>query len=208
MGRSSFRLSLDNFKRVLSFLSQHLRTMIDIGAPIWPLETSVLYHLWAIRQLPSGIEVVVVTWGVSTFSVGFLSALFRNNTVLRWSRLRCCDGRVFDRVSSVATFAEHLDIQPHREAEVVREAGWEPTIDMCSAAANAKLPRFISWTDEAECEQVDCFAARTWSSSLCPSCEKRHTECGWYFPPSAIVEQCVQRALSDGAWGFISGPYQ
>ena len=292
--------SLDNVKRVLRFLTAHLQTMIDIGAPIWPLEASTLYHLWTVGQLPPGVEVIVVTWDASAFGVGFS---FRSTpeTILR------CEGRVFDRVSSVATFAEHLDIQPHREAwggaiavrslvelgvkpgtvlicindcsgalhalckgsskpnmqaaaeqlnsdciiaglfpvflhvsgealiadghdeasrdkaksllgpscsprlwqtvlEAAREAGWELTVDMFAAAANAKLPRFMSWTDEAECEQVDCFASRTWASSLCPSCEIRHTECGWYFPPSAMVEQCVKRALSDGARGLFLVP--
>ena len=292
--------SLENVKRVLSILTPHLQLMIDIGAPIWPLEASTLYHLWTVGQLPAGTEVVVATWDASTFGVGF-SFRYSPETILR------CEGRVFDRVSSVATFAENLAFQPHREAwggaiavrslielgpkpgtvlicvndcsgalyalkkgsnkpnmqaaseqlngdciaaglfplflhvsgealiadghddasrdkaksllgpscgstvwklvlEAAGEAGWELTVDMFASAANAILPRFMSWTDEAECEQVDCFAARTWRSSSCPACGEQHSECGWFFPPSVIVEQCVKRALSDGARGMFLVP--
>ena len=35
-------------------------------------------------------------------------------------------------------------------------AGWELTVDMFAASANAKLRRFMSWTDEPGSEQVDC----------------------------------------------------
>jgi hypothetical protein len=77
---------------------------------------------------------------------------------------------------------------------------------MFASAANAKLRRFMSWTDEPGCEQIDCFAARSWESSLCPACGQRHLECGWYFPPSGVVEQCVRRAMSDKARGLFLVP--
>ena len=44
-------------------------------------------------------------------------------------------------------------------------AGWQLTVDMFAASANAKLCCFMSWTDEPGSEQVDCFAARSWGSS-------------------------------------------
>lgn len=54
--------------------------------------------------------------------------------------------------------------------------GWELTIDMFAAAANAKHRRFTSWTDEPESEQIDRFAEKSWHSSLCPGCSQRHLE--------------------------------
>jgi hypothetical protein len=77
-----------------------------------------------------------------------------------------------------------------------KSVAWELSIDMFAAAANAKLQRFMSWTDEPGSEQVDCFAARSWNSSLCPGCGQRQLETGRFFP---VVEQCVWRATSDGA---------
>ena len=55
------------------------------------------------------------------------------------------------------------------EAQQLASAvGWTMTVDMFAAACNAKLPRFMTWTDEAGSEQVDAFAARTWDPSECP----------------------------------------
>ena len=87
-----------------------------------------------------------------------------------------------------------------------KSVGWELTVDMFAAAANAKLRRFMSWTDEPSSEQIDCFATRSWYSSLCPGCGHRHLETGWFFPPSGVVEQCVRRAASDGARGLFLVP--
>ena len=291
---------LASVKRVLSFLMQHLQPMIDIGAPIWQLEASTLYYLWSTSQLPPDMTVVVITWDASVYGVGF-SFQETPGIILR------CEGRAFDRVSSVATFGLELDAQPHREAwggaiavrcfaervpkpgtliicvndcssalfalkkgsnkpnmqaaaeqltadcikaglfptflhvsgeslvedghddasrskaksllgpscspamwdrvlSAAGAAGWELTVDMFAASANAKLRRFMSWTDEPGSEQVDCFAARSWGSSTCPACGQRHTETGWYFPPWGIVDQCVKRALSDGARGLFLVP--
>jgi len=86
------------------------------------------------------------------------------------------------------------------------QLGWAMTIDMFAAACNARLPRYMTWTDEGGSEQVDAFAARTWDSSECLSCGRRHAECGWYFPPSGVVNRSVKRAQSDGARGLFLVP--
>lgn len=93
-----------------------------------------------------------------------------------------------------------------RAQKAASEVRWRMTVDMFASSSNAQLPRYMSWTDEPGSEQVDAFAARSWSSSLCERCNQRHTECGWYFPPSGIVDQCVRRALSDGAKGLFLVP--
>ena len=100
---------------------------------------------------------------------------------------------------------------PARRAKavpVLRHLRWHPLAlrPAPPASANAKLRRFMSWTDEPGSEQVDCFAARSWGSSTCPTCGQRHIETGWYFPPWGIVEQCVKRAMSDGARGLFLVP--
>ena len=90
--------------------------------------------------------------------------------------------------------------------QLATAVGWSMTVDMFAAACNTKLPRFMTWTDETGSEQVDAFAARTWDSSECPGCRQRHAECGWYFPPSGVVDRCVKRAQSDGARGIFLVP--
>ena len=291
---------LASVKRVLTFVNKHIDTMASLGASIWPLEPSTLMHLWVTGRLPEGMRVVVITWDASEHGVAFA---IREEP----HRILHCIGRAFDNVSSVATFADPLEVQAHREgwggAMAVRtflesaqprgtillcvndcapalralqkgsskpnlqaaseqlnidciEAGqfpmflhvsgeslvaagiddgsrskarslkgpacsdwiweqaltmasevcWGMTVDMFAASCNARLPRFMTWTNEALSEQVDAFAARTWDSSQCPSCGVRHSECGWYFPPSAVVDKCVKRAQSDGARGLFLVP--
>ena len=90
--------------------------------------------------------------------------------------------------------------------QMAGQLGWAMTIDMFAAACNARLPRYMTWTDEGGSEQVDAFAARTWDSSECLSCGRRHAECGWYFPPSGVVNRSVKRAQSDGARGLFLVP--
>ena len=72
------------------------------------LEASTLYYLWSMNQLPRGMAVVVITWDASAYGVGF-SFQETPGIILR------CEGRAFDRVSSVATFDLELDAQPRRE---------------------------------------------------------------------------------------------
>ena len=88
---------LASVKRVLSFLMHNLQPMIDIGVPIWQLEASTLYYLWSTNQLPPDMTVVVITWDASAHGVCF-SFQETPGIILR------CEGRAFDRVSSVATF--------------------------------------------------------------------------------------------------------
>ena len=274
--------------------------MVALGAPIWPLDASTVLHLWTVGRLPKDMRVVTITWDASEFGVA-LTIRKEPNVIAH------CIGREFERVSTVLTFENQLEVQAHREAhggamavrvfleseqprgtillcindcvpalralqkgsskphmqaaaeqlnmdcikngqfpmflhvsgeslvtdgtdegsrtkarslqgpacgdwiweqaqQMAGRLGWKMTVDMFAAACNARLPRYMTWTDEGGSEQVDAFAARTWDSSECLLCSRRHAECGWYFPPSGVVNRCVKRAQSDGARGLFLVP--
>ena len=91
-------------------------------------------------------------------------------------------------------------------AEFCRENGVELTIDFFASTGNAITPRFASWTQEPASEAVDAFSMRSWESSVCPSCQRRHKETGFFFPPSGLESRVVMRARSDGARGLFLVP--
>jgi hypothetical protein len=154
------------FKRVLTFLREHLQPMMDIGSPIWQLEASTLYYLWSLDRLPPRTDVVVITWDASAFGVGFS---FRETP----RKILRCEGSTFDHVSSVATFNSELEAQPHREAwggaiavrcfvERVPKPG---TIIICVNDCSGVLCTLRKWSNKpnmqsaAEQFMSDCFRA-------------------------------------------------
>ena len=94
-------------------------------------------------------------------------------------------------------------------ARLVRFAakqGWALTVDFFASACNHVTDRYMSWTNDPECEQVDAFAARSWNLSRCPGCMGMHRETGFFFPPSGLEDKVVRRARSDGARGVFLVP--
>ena len=84
--------------------------------------------------------------------------------------------------------------------------GWQLTIDFFASACNRLTERYMSWSEDPNCELVDAFAARSWNSSPCPHCDQSHRETGFFFPPNGLQDRIVRRARSDGARGVFLVP--
>jgi hypothetical protein len=99
---------LEDVQRVVRYLLPRISMLIKIGAPIWPLEASTWFHLWQQRRLGEQ-SVWIIRYDASVHGVAMT---FQDKP----DEIRHCVGRLFDRVSTVLTFGEDLDIQAHREA--------------------------------------------------------------------------------------------
>ena len=84
--------------------------------------------------------------------------------------------------------------------------GWQLSIDFFASACNRLTERYMSWSEDPNCELVDAFAARSWNSSPCPHCDRSHRETGFFFPPNGLQDRIVRRARSDGARGVFLVP--
>ena len=87
-----------------------------------------------------------------------------------------------------------------------RDQGWELTMDFFASACNHLTERYMSWTEDPDCEQTDAFAARSWNVSYCPFCKCIHQETGFFFTPAGLEDKVVRRARSDGARGLFLVP--
>ena len=74
---------------------------------------------------------------------------------------------------------------------------WTLSLDLFAAGSNKQCERYISWTDEPDCEQVDAFTLRSWAQSRCSSCGDCHRETLLIFPPRGMERAVVRRAKSD-----------
>lgn len=99
---------MEDVHRVVTYLLPKLHELVQLGAPIWPREASTLLHEWqqGVSELPS---LWVIRYDASVHGIAMT---FQDDP----DCVRHCVGRTFERVSTVLTFEEDLQIQAHREA--------------------------------------------------------------------------------------------
>ena len=94
-----------------SFLLRHMRTLVQLGAPIWPMPACTMYDRFMRKVLPAAVQdqVSVLTHDASAVGIGLLH---RESP----DEILHSEGRYYRDITSVATFADQLDAQVRREA--------------------------------------------------------------------------------------------
>jgi hypothetical protein len=84
--------------------------------------------------------------------------------------------------------------------------GWVLTVDAFASETNSLLPGFFSHYAEPRAEVEDAFAVGDWDCSLCPFCGRCHREVLYAFPPTALLNSFVAKALADGVRAILVTP--
>ena len=94
-----------------AFLLKHMRTLVQLGAPIWVMQASTLYDKFMRKMLPAELQnkVAALTHDAAEPGVGVLHCE-EPGVVLRYA------GRRYPDLTSVITFEDVVDAQVRREA--------------------------------------------------------------------------------------------
>ena len=96
---------------VAAFLLRHLAKLVQLGAPIWPIQASTLHDRFMRRALPAALQdnVVVLTHDAAESGVGCAHRVSPDG-ILHYA------GKRYPALTSVLTFGDDIDVQVRREA--------------------------------------------------------------------------------------------
>ena len=89
---------------------------------------------------------------------------------------------------------------------LAQEQGWTLTVDAFASESNAVLPRFFARYAEPRAEAEDAFAVNDWDRSTCPACGRCHREALFAFPPTALLNRFIAKAIADGVRSIVVTP--
>ena len=101
----------DEIMDVAAFLLRHMAKLVQLGAPIWPIQASTLHDRFMRRALPVALQdnVVVLTHDAAESGVGCAHRVSPDG-ILHYS------GKRYPDLTSVLTFEDDIDVQVRREA--------------------------------------------------------------------------------------------
>ena len=104
------KLVTNAMRDAADFLLKHMKTLVSLGAPIWPQQASTVYDLFMRKRHPPSLQasIAVLTSDSARPGTG-MSHRETPDEILK------CLGKRYDAITSVATFPHPLSAQVHRE---------------------------------------------------------------------------------------------
>jgi hypothetical protein len=101
----------DEMRDAGSFLLKHMGTLVRLGAPIWPMQACTLYDRFMRKTLPEPLQsrISVLTHDAAESGIGMVH---RESP----DEILHTEGRRYQDITTVATFADQLHAQVRRES--------------------------------------------------------------------------------------------
>ena len=91
--------------------------------------------------------------------------------------------------------------------EEAERLGWKILVDLFASSSNSIVPSFFARYPKQQAEAVDALPQPDWAFSRCQSCNRRHRECCFVFPPRQLLSRILRKAEVDGLRGIFVVPF-